>query len=235
MLLIRTGMRRHASVMFSVQIPGAFVLGTSSRYTVFRLRDQWIVLGTIAFRFVIGTIRGLRSLTSIHYTGQPETLVRMIDRLTLGHDARSPQLCAKPLPVEHVLSIIAFRLRFGGILRGRFVPRTWFDRVPAGTVLAGTRLFRTRSDYKKWCVLRTCSENMFPLELYREQVWTPGKLPNSCSGKHVYTWVVCAEPLINVWKVCIKNSKRYYETRFTNAITNETFLASETLNVKDLK
>ena len=64
------------------------------------------------------------------------TLVRIIDRLTLGHDARSPQLCAKPLPVEHVLGIIAFRLRFGGVLRGRFVPRTCFDRVPAGTVLA---------------------------------------------------------------------------------------------------
>ena len=100
----------------------------------------------------------------------------MIDRLTLGHDACSPQLCAKPLPVEHVLGTIAFRLRFGGVLRGWFVPRTWFDRVPAGTVLAGTRLFRTRSDYKKWCVPRTCSENMFPLELYREQVWTPGKM-----------------------------------------------------------
>ena len=120
-------------------------------------------------------IRGLRSLTSMHYTAQPENhLVRMIDRLTLGHDARSPQLCAKPLPVEHVLGTIAFRLRFGGVLRGRFVPRTWFDRVPAETVLAGTRLFRTRSDYKKWCVPRTCSENMFPLEMYREQVWTPG-------------------------------------------------------------
>ena len=124
------------------------VLGTHA----FRLRDQWIVLGTIAFRFVIGTIRGLRSLTSMHYTAQPETLVRMIDRLTLGHVPRLPQLCAKPLPVEHVLGTIAFRLRFGGVLRGRFVPRTWFDRV-----LAGTRLFRTRSDYKKWCVPRTCS------------------------------------------------------------------------------
>ena len=60
------------------------VLGTHA----FRLRDQWIVLGTIAFRFVIGMIRGLRSLTSMHYTAQPETLVRIIDRLTLGYDAR---------------------------------------------------------------------------------------------------------------------------------------------------
>ena len=51
----------------------------------------------------------------------------------------------------HILGFTSFRLRFGGVLRGRFVPRTCFDRVPDGTVLVGTRLFRTRSDYKKWC------------------------------------------------------------------------------------
>ena len=124
------------------------VLGTHA----FRLRDQWVVLGTIAFRFA-GCAVWLQCITLRNL----KTLVRMIDRLTLGHDARSSQLCAKPLPVEHVLGTIAFRLRFAGVLRGRFVPRTWFDRVPAGTVLAGTQLFRTRSDYKKWCVPRTCS------------------------------------------------------------------------------
>ena len=67
-----------------------------------------------------------------------------------------------PDHLEHVLGFTSFRLRFGGVLRGRFVPRTCFDRVPAGTVLAGTRLYRIRSDYKKWCVPRTCSEKMFP-------------------------------------------------------------------------
>ena len=51
--------------------------------------------------------------------------------------------------------------------------------------------------------------------------WQAKKLPNSCSGKHACTWVVCAEPLISIWKVC--NSKCY----FTNAITNEIFLPSE--------
>ena len=81
-----------------------------------------------------------------------------------------------PAHLEHVLGFTSFRLCFGGVLRGRFVPRTCFDRVPAGTVLAETRLFRTHSDYKKWCVPRTCSENMFPLELYQEQVWTPGNM-----------------------------------------------------------
>ena len=67
------------------------------------------------------------------------------------------------LHVEHDLSFTAFRLRFVGVLRGQFVQRTWFDRVPAGTVLAGTQLFRTRSDYKKWCVPRTYYEKMFPV------------------------------------------------------------------------
>ena len=43
--------------------------------------------------------------------------------------------------------------------------------------------------------------------------WQAKKLPSSCSGKHVCTRVVCAEPHINVWKVC--NSKRYCEMRFT--------------------
>ena len=53
----------------------------------------------------------------MHYTAQREnSLVGMIDRLTLGHNARSPQLCTKPHPLEHVLGTTAFRLRFGGVL-----------------------------------------------------------------------------------------------------------------------
>ena len=97
-----------------------------------------------------------------------------------------------PAHLENVLGFISFRLRFGGVLRGRFVPRTWFDRVPAGTVLVGTRLFRTRSDYKKWCVPRTCSENMFPLELYREQVWTSSKkLFSILKILNIYDLITC--------------------------------------------
>ena len=159
---------RYPVHLFSEQVLGTYA---------FRLRDQWIVLSTIAFRFVIGTIRGLRSLTSMHYTAQPENLSPNDWQADPGSwRARAAAVCLAPPSRTYVLGTIASRLRFGGVLRGRFVPRTWFDRVPAGTVLAGTRLFRTRSDYKKWCVglPRTCSENMFPLELYREQVWTPG-------------------------------------------------------------
>ena len=191
------------------------VLGTYA----FRLRDQWIVLSTIAFRFVIGTIHGLRSLTSMHYTAQREnSLVRMIDRLTLRHNARSPQLCTtKPRPLEHVLGTTAFRLRFGGVLRGWFVPRTWFDHVPAGTVLAGTVPARTRSDYKKWCVPRTCSENMFPLELYREQVWTPRKSSKRQHYVNINQW---CEPITEMPRICsiILETQSLYNTCFQTLV-----------------
>ena len=40
--------------------------------------------------------------------------------------------------------------------------------------------------------------------------WQATKRPNSCSGKCVCTWVICAEALICVWKVC--NFKRYSQT-----------------------
>ena len=138
--------------MFSVQIPDAFVLGTSSLYICVQITRS---LNCSRYH---GVQICNHSLTSMHYTAQREnSLVGMIDRLTLGHNARSPQLCTKPRPFEHVLGTTAFRLRFGGVLRGWFVPRTWFDHVPAGTVLVGTVPARTRSDYKKWCVPRTCS------------------------------------------------------------------------------
>ena len=58
------------SYMFSVQNPGKMfsehVLGTQA----FILRALWNVLGTASFRFVTGTIRGLRSMTYCVYTAQ---------------------------------------------------------------------------------------------------------------------------------------------------------------------
>ena len=83
------------------------VLGTHA----FRLRDQWIFLRTIAFRFVIGMIRGLRS--SMHYTAQPENLSPNDWQGWPWVMMRARRRCVlSPLPVEHVLSTIAFRLRF---------------------------------------------------------------------------------------------------------------------------
>ena len=149
------------SYMFSVHDPGQMfskqVLGTQA----FRLRALWNVLGTPSFRFKIGTHFGLRSMTYCiyMYTAQHvRSFYRALSMLIA--------VCVlSPAQLEHVLGFTSFRLHFGGVLRGRFVPRTRFDRVPAGTVLAGTQLFRTRSDCKKWCVPRT--------------MWTPGVMLQS--------------------------------------------------------
>ena len=66
-------------------------------------------------------------------------------------------LHAKPRPLRTLFSVHERSYLFGCVLRGRFVPRTWFDHVPAGTVLAGTILFST-----SFILLEmVCTENMF--------------------------------------------------------------------------
>ena len=143
---------RYPMHLFSEQVLGTYIYA-------FRLRDHWIVLvGTIAFRFVIGTIHGLRSLTSTHYTAQREnSLVGMIDRLTLSHNARSPQLCTKPRPLEHVLGTTAFRLRFGGVLRGVICSENMFWPCSSWNCSGGNS--------SSWNPFRiqemVCTENMF--------------------------------------------------------------------------
>ena len=134
---------RARSYMFSVHDPGKMfskqVLGTRA----FRLRALWNVLGTPLFRFKIGTNLGLHSMT--YYLGIHCATCEVILMCTLRADSG---LRAKPRPVRTCSRFLtSFRLHFGGVLRRRFVPRTRFDCVPAGTVLAGTRLCsRTRSD-----------------------------------------------------------------------------------------
>ena len=135
--------------------PRQNVLGTSSRYTSVQTAST-----------VKCSRYPLRSdLKSAHISVCTVWLIVYTLRNVWGHfNGHSPLLIAvcvlSPAHfIEPVLGFTSFRLHFGGVLRGRFVPRTWFDRVPAGTVLAGTWLFRTRSDYKIWCV----SRNMFPL------------------------------------------------------------------------
>ena len=154
--------------MFSVHNPGKMfsehVLGTRA----FILRALWNVLGTHSFKVENGTHLGLRSMTYCVYT------VQRVRSFWCALSVLIAVCVLSPAYLEHCSRYTSVHTCFGSVLRGRYVPRTWFDHVPAGTVLAGTILFRTRSDYKKWCVPRTCSENMFPLELYREQVWTPG-------------------------------------------------------------
>ena len=98
-----------------------------------------------------GTHLGLRSMTYCVYTAQ------RVRSFWCALSVLIAVCVLSPAHLEHCSQYTSVHTCFGCVLRGRFVPRTWFDHVPAGTVLAGTILFRTRSDYKKWCVPRTCS------------------------------------------------------------------------------
>ena len=160
------------SYMFSVHVPGKMFSKQVPGTRAFRLRALWNVLGTPSFRFKICTHLGLRSMTCVYTAQRVKNNTRLMRSFQCALSVLIAVCVLSPAQLELVLGFTAFRLRFGGELRGRFVPRTWFNRVPAGTVLAGTRLFRTCSDYKKWCV--PTSENMFQLEPYREHMWTPG-------------------------------------------------------------
>ena len=144
------------------------VLGTCSRYTSVHITSTVKCSRYPFVQVENGTHLGLRSMTYCVCTAQRVRSFWCALSMLIA-------VCVlSPAHLEHCSRYTSVHTCFGCVLRGRFVPRTWFDHVPAGTVLAGTILFRTRSDYKKWCVPRTCSENMFPLELYREQAWTPG-------------------------------------------------------------
>ena len=85
--------------MFSVQNPGKMfsehVLGTQA----FILRALWNVLGTASFRFVTGTIRGLRSMTYCVYTAATCEVILMC---TLRADSG---LRAKPRPLSTLFSV----------------------------------------------------------------------------------------------------------------------------------
>ena len=150
--------------------PRQNVLGTCSRYTSVHITSTVKCSRYPFVQVENGTHLGLRSMTYMYcvYTAQ------RVRSFWCALSVLIAVCVLSPAHLEHCSWYTSVHTCFGCVLRGRFVPRTWFDHVPAGTVLAGTILFRTRSDYKKWCVPRTCSENMFPLELYREQVWTPG-------------------------------------------------------------
>ena len=142
---------RARSYMFSVHNPGKMfsehVLGTRA----FRLRALWNVFGTHLFKVENGTHLGLCSMTYCVYTAQ------RVRSFWCALSVLIAVCVLSPAHLEHCSRYTSVHTCFGCVLRGRFVPRTWFDHVPAGTVLPGTILFRTRSDYKKWCVPRTCS------------------------------------------------------------------------------
>ena len=108
----------------------------------------------LSFRFKFGTHLGLWQYWTYYvYTAQR---VRSVLTCTLRADSG---LRAKPRPLR---TCSRFRIVQDFVIRGVLkgvinVPENMLcsEMLPAGTVLAGTQLFRTRSDYKKWCVPRT--------------------------------------------------------------------------------
>ena len=164
--------------MFSVHNPGKMfsehVLGTRA----FILRALWNVLGTHLFKVENGTHLGLRSMTYCVYTAQ------RVRSFWCALSVLIAVCVLSPAHLEHCSRYTSVHTCFGCVLMGRFVPRTWFDHVPAGTVLAETILFRTRSDYKKWCVPRTCSRWNCTENKYERPVWCQfsGKSLNSGPG-----------------------------------------------------
>ena len=108
-----------------------------------------------------------------------------------------------PAHLEHCSRYTSVHTCFGCVLRRRFVPRTWFDHVPAGTVLAGTILFRTRSDYKKWCVpVHICS-----------RYTTPAKCSRNMFSVHEHSYYEHCEmfsvPIRSGWKWHASRSAQY--------------------------
>ena len=133
--------------------PRQNVLGTCSRYTSVHITSTVKCSRYPFVQVENGTHLGLRSMTYCVYTAQ------RVRSFWCALSVLIAICMLSPAHLEHCSRYTSVHTCFGCVLRG--------------TVLAGTILFRTHSDYKKWCVPRTCSENMFPLELYREQVWTP--------------------------------------------------------------
>ena len=131
--------------------PRQNVLGTCSRYTSVHITSTVKCSRYPFVQVENGTHLGLRSMTYCVYTAQ------RVRSFWCALSVLIADSMLIPAHLEHCSRYTSIHTCFGCVLRGRFVPRTWFDHVPAGTVLAGTILFRTRSDYKKWCVPRTCS------------------------------------------------------------------------------
>ena len=85
-------------------------------------------------------------------------------------------LRAKPRPLRTLFSVHERSYLFlGCVLRGQFVPRTWFDHVPAGTVLAEqfslqpvqtTRNGVYREHVPRTCSRWNCTENKYERPVY---------------------------------------------------------------------
>ena len=150
------------------------------------------VLGTKPWQNVLGTCS---RYTSVHITSTVKCSRYRFVQICNRHNSRAAQydvLCihcatcevilmctlradsglrAKPRPLSTLFSVPQRSYLFWRRTNGEFLFREH------GLTMFQLELFQReqfslvhRSYYQKWCVPRTCSENMFPLELYREQV-----------------------------------------------------------------
>ena len=148
--------------------PRQNVLGTCSRYTSVHITSTVKCSRYPFVQVENGTHLGLRSMTYCVYTAQ------RVRSFWCALSVLIAVCVLSPAHLEHCSRYTSVHTCFGCVLRGRFVPRTLFDHVPAGTVLAGTILFRIRSDYKyrehRTCSRWNCTENKYERPVWVSQV-----------------------------------------------------------------
>ena len=157
--------------------PQQNVLGTCSWYTSVHITST-VKCSRYPFDQVEnGTHLGLRSMTYCVYTAQ------RVRSFWCALSVLIAVCVLSPAHLEHCSRYTSVHTCFGCVLRGRFVPRTWFDHVPAGTVLAGTILFSTPFRLQKM----VCTENMF-----REHV-PAGTVPRTSMNARLKTLLNCLQ------------------------------------------
>ena len=157
--------------------PRQNVLGTCSRYTSVHITST-VKCSRYPFDQVEnGTHLGLRSMTYCVYTAQ------RVRSFWCALSVLIAVCVLSPAHLEHCSRYTSVHTCFGCVLRGRIVPRTWFDHVPAGTVLAGTILFSTSFILQKWCVPRT---------LFQEHV-PAGTVPRTSMNARLKTLLNCLQ------------------------------------------
>ena len=113
-----------------------------------------------------------------------------------------------PAHLEHCSRYTSVHTCFGCVLRGRFVPRTWFDHVPAGTVLAGTILFRTPFRLQEM----VCTENMF-----REHV-PAGTVPRTSMNARIEFFMPSSG--VCDWSLKLSDILEWYRDTFVISINS---------------
>ena len=144
--------------------PRQNVLGTCSRYTSVHITSTVKCSRYPFVQVENGMHLGLRSMTYCVYTAQ------RVRSFWCALSVLITVCVLSPAHLVHCSRYTSVHTCLGRVLRGRFVPRTWFDHVPAGTVLAGTILFSTSfillemvctENVPRTCSHWNCTENKY--------------------------------------------------------------------------